>query len=90
MNCEGTRPRLQDYLEDSLPESIREEMRSHLVDCAACREYAEFLGTFASHLRRMAHIEVPFDLADAVKKELEHKSESRTAGSVSRNWTTSK
>lgn len=73
MTCPQVKPQIRAYLDDLLSESAREEVRSHLRGCEACRAFSMTFGTFAGELKKIVgEIPVPKDLEDTVWEHLEN------------------
>ncbi len=74
MTCEETRAEIRPFLEDLLREESRARIRRHFEECIDCRHYALSMGTFASDLKKLGDVKVPFDLQIPVRVEFDRKS----------------
>lgn len=71
MNCNQIQKRINDFLEDMLPEPQHEEIKVHLKGCSQCKDHALRLGTFAGDLKLLAIADIPFDLSSAILRSLD-------------------
>lgn len=73
MTCENIKPKLRDYLDDQLPEGDRGDIRSHLKECRACRDYSFAFSSFGTDLRRFAALEPDPELKEKVLESFQTK-----------------
>jgi predicted anti-sigma-YlaC factor YlaD len=53
LNCREVSERASDFLDTTLPWSVRLQMRVHLMMCGACREYVGQMALVVGALRRL-------------------------------------
>jgi len=70
VGCNEIRKQLPDFVSDMLAETIHEEVRLHLVSCVPCQSFALSFDSFASDLKRIALVDIPFDLAKSISAGL--------------------
>ncbi|MHB9023977.1 MAG: anti-sigma factor family protein [Armatimonadota bacterium] len=58
------------YLENSLPDAVRQEVDAHLRDCPQCREELEEMRRVVACLREMPQIAVPSGFVEGVRARL--------------------
>ena len=62
LNCREVSERVSDFLDATLPLSVRLQMRLHLLMCRMCREYVRQMALVVSTLRRLPRDEPPAEL----------------------------
>jgi len=71
-SCDAVRPRLDDWVEGSLPDAERREVAAHLESCEACRGEAAGLGAlFSATAGLPREIQPPRDLWPAIDARLD-------------------
>ena len=53
LNCREVSERVSDFLDGTLPFSVRLQMRLHLLMCRFCREYVRQMALVVGALRRL-------------------------------------
>ncbi|MFB3895233.1 MAG: anti-sigma factor [bacterium] len=66
LNHNQVQSKLQDYLEQALPEVERQELESHLTECAECRQELHTLKDLVQCLEALPELDPPSDLAGTI------------------------
>jgi hypothetical protein len=53
MNCQDSQEKLNDYIDDFLPDDLRDELAAHLEQCPKCREDLEHLQTLVKRTQAL-------------------------------------
>jgi predicted anti-sigma-YlaC factor YlaD len=62
LNCREVSERVSDFLDATLPLSVRLQMRLHLLMCRICREYVRQMALVVGALRRLPRNEPAAEL----------------------------
>lgn len=68
LNCRQNQNKVPQYAEDLLSESDRRLVREHLGGCEKCRAHAARHAGWASDLKKLNEVRVPFDLGEEILK----------------------
>jgi hypothetical protein len=70
MDCERVRNLLSEFLDGSLPENGRSDVRAHLRECLPCRAVKEGLEETLRLLRGLPPVEAPPELLEGVRRRI--------------------
>ncbi len=71
MNCTSFRQHIDDYIDNSLSDTLKNEMHLHITECGECKRELEDMQKIVKCMNSMPEIPVPDDFLDKLNKRID-------------------